>query len=134
MIDRTNRTIDGTTGSVDSLLDRLNLSPDAVSNSVSEAGSTEQVLEIYEAWYGTLSGDDKETVSWLVMQHARNQNVTFETISSSEWFMEKPIAEQSHVSSIFFKLQQVIDSTADDKDRFLAFAFCVNSGAEGCTP
>jgi len=123
-----------TTGVEQALFDTLNLNPNAVNNSSGNAGSNDQVLRIYEAWHGTLSSTDKETVSWLIMQHARNQTVTFETISSTEWFMQKPIAEQSQVASVFFKLQQVIDASASDRGRFLAFAFCINSGTQNCAP
>lgn len=123
-----------TTGAEQALFDALNLNPSSVNNSSGNANSGDQVLRIYEAWYGSLSDTDKETVSWLIMQHARNQTVTFETISSTEWFMQKPIAEQSQVASVFFKLQQVIDASANDRGRFLAFAFCVNSGTQNCAP
>ncbi len=133
-LDNTTNTLNRANSSVDRLLDSLGLSSDEAGNSLGDSGSTDQVLAVYEAWYGTLSTTDKETVSWLIMQHARNQTVTFETISTTDWFMQKPIAEQSQVSSVFFKLQQVIDASADDRDRFLAFAFCVNSGAQNCEP
>jgi len=133
--DMVNRGTNAVTTNVEqALFDALGLNPSTVNNSAGNTGSDDKVLRIYEAWYGDLSGTDKETVSWLIMQHARNQTVTFETISSTEWFMQKPIAEQSQVASVFFKLQQVIDASANDRGRFLAFAFCVNSGTQNCTP
>jgi ABC-type multidrug transport system fused ATPase/permease subunit len=134
VLDRTNTTIDRTSGSVDRLFDTLNLSPDTVNTSVSGENSIDQVLRIYEAWYGTLTPNDKETVAWLVMQHARSQTMTFETLSSSEWFLQKPVDEQMQVGNVFFKLQQIIDETVNERERFLAFAFCVNSGQQSCTP
>ncbi len=130
-----NRGTSAITNSIEqSLFDALNLDPNSVGNSSSTANSGDQIFKIYEAWYGSLSGTDKETVSWLIMQYARNQAITFETISSTEWFMKKPTTQQSQISSVFFKLQQVINASANNRDRFLAFAFCINSGNGNCTP
>lgn len=130
-INSVDRMINGTTHSINSLSDTLGLNSNQVS-SVSEAESTDQVLELYEIWYTDLSPSEKETVSWLVMEHARNQSVSFETVAESDWFLQKSPEEQSQVASTFFKLQNIIDATAQDKSRFLAFAFCVNGGGTSC--
>jgi len=125
-------TINGTSYTVNSLAETLGIDISSSSNSISEAESTKQVLQIYEIWYGDMSPEEQETVSWLVMEHARNQSVTFDTISTSEWFLQKPIGGQSQVAATFFKLQSIIEATAQDRNRFLAFAFCVNGGSNSC--
>lgn len=126
-------TINGTSHTINSLTDTLGISLDSdKANSISEAESTEQVLQVYEIWYGDISPEEQEIVSWLVMEHARNQTVTFDTIATSDWFLQKPVQEQSQVSATFFQLQNIIDATAQDRNRFLAFAFCINSGNENC--
>ncbi|NET55427.1 MAG: hypothetical protein F6K47_04320 [Symploca sp. SIO2E6] len=124
--------INGTSHTINSLTETLGIDINSSSGSINEAGSTEQVLQIYEIWYGDMSPEEQETVSWLVMEHARNQSVTFDTIATSEWFLQKPIEEQSQVSATFFKLQSIIEATAQDRNRFLAFAFCVNAGNDNC--
>lgn len=131
-IRRTNYTIKDTNNNVDSLSNTLGISPSNLNSSSNNNDSTEQVLQIYETWYKSLSPSDREIVSWLVMENARNQSVTFETISNSEWFLQKPIEEQSQIGGLYFKLDEVIKATGDDKGRFLAFAFCVNGGGDNC--
>lgn len=125
------RTINGTAYTINSLSNTLglNLSGD---NSISETDETGQVLQVYQLWYEDLSASEKENVSWLVMEHARNQAVSFDTVSSSDWFMQKPATEQSQAAATFFKLENIIEATAQDRSRFLAFAFCVNGGGTSC--
>lgn len=101
--------------------------------SVDADDQTGQVLQVYQVWYEDLEPADQENVSWLVMQQAQNQDVSFETISASDWFLQKPPAEQSQAASNFFKLQNITEATADESSRFYAFAFCVNGGGgESC--
>ncbi|MGB3295784.1 MAG: hypothetical protein WBB01_22600 [Phormidesmis sp.] len=128
------RTINGTAYTINSLSDTLGLNLGSDGNSVEADASdpTGQVLEVYQLWYEELPASEQETVSWLVMEHARDQDVTFDTVSSSDWFLQKPAAEQSHVAASFFKLQNIIEATAQDRSRFLAFAFCVNGGGSSC--
>lgn len=128
-INSVSNTINGTKYTVDSLSETLGLSSGTVGNS---NDPTRQVLELYQAWYTDLDATDQETVSWLVMENARNQVVTFDTVSGSEWFLKKPVEEQSQVAATFFQLQSLLDASAQDRNRFLGFAFCVNSGNENC--
>ncbi|MEM9091847.1 MAG: hypothetical protein AAGC93_24305 [Cyanobacteria bacterium P01_F01_bin.53] len=130
----TDNAINQTTNNLEGLTNTLGISFGSSDNgTLSETESTDQVLQIYKTWYNGLSSVDQETVSWLVMEHARNQAVTFDTVAGSEWFQQKPIAEQSQVSATFFKLQEIINASAEDRNRFLGFAFCVNGGGETCT-
>ena len=125
-------TINGTRYTVNSLANTLGVDLKSSGNSISETESTKQVLQIYEIWYRGMSPEEKETTSWLIMEHARNRSVTFDTISTSEWFLQKPIEQQSKVGATFYKLQSIIEATAQDRNRFLAFAFCVNSSNVKC--
>jgi hypothetical protein len=47
--------------------------------------------------------------------------------------LQKSFQEQQKIASLFFKLSEIIKATEGDKNRFLAFAFCINSGASNCT-
>lgn len=130
----TDNAINQTTNNLGSLTNTLGINLGSSGNdTLNETESTDQVLQIYQIWYNGLSSVDQETVSWLVMEHARNQTVTFDTVAASEWFQQKPITEQSQVSATFFQLQEIIDASAQDRNRFLGFAFCVNGGSEACT-
>ena len=136
-INRVNRTvnsldhtINGTAYTINSLSETLGLNGGTVS--ADDSDPTGQVLQVYQLWYEDLSASERETVSWLVMEHARDQAVTFDTVSGSDWFLQKPAAEQSQVAASFFKLQNIIEATAQDRSRFLAFAFCVNGGGAEC--
>ncbi len=125
------RTINGTAYTVNSLSNTLGLNL-GDGEDISESDETGQVLQVYQLWYEDLSASEKETVSWLVMEHARNQAVSFATVTSSDWFLQKPSAEQSQVAATFFKLENILEATAQDRSRFLAFAFCVNGGGTSC--
>lgn len=127
-------TINGTAYTLNSLGNTLGLNLSDRQDSINAEDPTGQVLQVYQIWYEELPTADQETVSWLVMQHAQNQSVTFETISNSDWFLQKTPTEQSQVAANFFKLQNIIEATAQEKNRFLAFAFCVNGGGQAtCT-
>ncbi len=122
------RTINGTAYTVNSLSETLGLNLNSREGEISADDQTGQVMQVYQLWYEDLSAADKENVSWMVMQHAQDQDVSFETISNSDWFLQKTPTEQSQAAANFFKLQNITEATAQEKSRFLAFAFCVNGG------
>ena len=127
-VNRLDRTINGTAYTVNSLSNTLGLDLSSREGEISADDPTGQVLQVYQLWYEELPSADQENVSWLVMQHAQDQDVSFETVSNSEWFLQKAPAEQSQAAANFFKLQNITEATAQEKSRFLAFAFCVNGG------
>ncbi|MEL6352472.1 MAG: hypothetical protein AAFR58_11965 [Cyanobacteria bacterium J06627_28] len=130
-VNRLDRTINGTAYTINSLSDTLGINADE--GAIDANDQTGQVLQVYQLWYEDLEPADQENVSWMVMQHAQNQDVSFETVSTSDWFLQKTPEEQSQTASNFFKLQNIIEATTQERSRFLAFAFCVNGGgAESC--
>lgn len=129
VVDGVNSTINGTNHSFNSLRETLGLGS---GSSVNSNDPTGQVLLIYKEWYSELPDDEQETVSWLVMENARSQDVTFDTVSDSDWFLQQTSAQQSKVAANYFQLQDLLDASAQDRNRFLRFAFCVNSGSQSC--
>lgn len=127
-INGVNGTVNNTTRTIDNLNNVLGID----GRSSNSDDPTEQVLDIYQTWYKGLSASDQEIVSWLVMEYARNNAVTFETLSTSEWFLQKNLQEQQKVAALFFKVNEIVTATGGEKSRFLAFAFCVNSGGQEC--
>lgn len=127
------RTINGTAYTINSLSDTLGIDLNSNEGAIDADDQTGQVLQVYQLWYEELPADEQENVSWLVMQQAQNQDVSFETVSSSDWFLQKTPADQSKTASNFFKLQNITEATAQERSRFYAFAFCVNGGGgESC--
>ncbi|MBD2028198.1 hypothetical protein [Leptolyngbya sp. FACHB-711] len=137
-VDSTVQQLDGTvknvSGTVDNLTRTLGLQSRGSGGSVSEADTTKQILDIYQEWYKQLNPPEQEIISWLVMEFARGREVTFDTISSTEWFQQKPLQEQQLIGSLVFKLNEITKASANEKDRFLTYAFCVNSGSSNCNP
>ncbi|PZO22230.1 MAG: hypothetical protein DCF25_03260 [Leptolyngbya foveolarum] len=129
-VNRLDRTINGTAYTVNSLSNTLGLN--VREGDISADDPTGQVLQVYQLWYEELPAADQETVAWMVMQKAQNQDISFETISSSDWFLQKTPAQQSQAAANFFKLQNITEAAAQEESRFLAFAFCVNGGAGSC--
>lgn len=130
-VNRLDRTINGTAYTINSLSNTLGINAD--SGSINADDQTGQVLQVYQLWYEDLAAPDQENVSWMVMQHAQNQDVSFETVSNSDWFLQKTPTDQSQAAANFFKLQNITEATAQERSRFLAFAFCVNGGGgESC--
>ncbi len=128
-----NNTINGTAYTLTSLSNTLGLDLSANEGAIDADDQTGQVLQVYQLWYESLPAAEQENVSWLVMQQAQNQDVTFETVSTSDWFLQKAPTEQSQTAANFFKLQDITEATAQERSRFLAFAFCVNGGGgESC--
>ena len=125
-VNRLDRTINGTAYTINSLSNTLGVNAD--SGSIDASDQTGQVLQVYQLWYEDLAMPEQENVSWLVMQHAQSQEVSFETVSGSDWFLQKTPTEQSQTASNFFKLQNITEATASERSRFLALAFCVNGG------
>ncbi|MEQ9356796.1 MAG: hypothetical protein RIG63_29775 [Coleofasciculus chthonoplastes F3-SA18-01] len=61
--------------------------------------------------------------------------MTFETLSTTEWFLQQSMQDQQKIGGLFFKVNQIlegVEETGGERNRFLAFAFCVNSGGQDC--
>jgi hypothetical protein len=121
-VNNTSRTIENTKKTTDNLGKVL-----GVSNS-----SNSNIFDMYAAWYKGLSPSDKEVVSFLVMEYAQNKMTSFEQFSQSNWFKQKDMQGQQQAGALFFKFNEVVNATGSEKTKFLAFAFCVNSGQQNC--
>ena len=129
-INAVDRTINGTAYTINSLSETLGINS---SEAEAESDPTAQVMSLYETWHSDLSPSEQETVAWLVMEHARNQGVSFDTILASSQFAQMSSTDQSQVAANYFKLQSLLDASAQDSNRFLSYAFCVNGGSTSCT-
>jgi hypothetical protein len=96
------------------------------------ADSATQVLSVYADWYKAMSPAEKEIVNALTSDYAEQGTVNFATFKASDLYKGKTSQEKQKASALFFKYSEVVKAVGPQKDKFLAFAFCVNGGATNC--
>lgn len=89
-----------------------------------------QALSVYAEWYKTMSPMEKDVVSMLATEYAEKGTLDFAGFKGTNFYKTKTIAERQKMSGIFFKFNEVAKNA--QKDKFLAFAFCVNGGGTNC--
>ena len=113
------------------LTNLLGISQPATNNADS-GDSTSQVLDIYSKWDNNISASDKEIINWLTTQYAEDTPVNFSAFSKSPLYQGKDPQGKSQASALFFKFTELTKAVGPQKDKFLAFAFCVNGGGKNC--
>jgi hypothetical protein len=93
---------------------------------------TSQMLDIYSKWYSNVSASDKEIINWLTTQYAEDTPVNFSAFAKSPLYQGKDAQGKSQASALFFKFNELTKAVGPQKDKFLAFAFCVNGGGKNC--
>jgi hypothetical protein len=91
-----------------------------------------QVLGVYADWYKAMSPADKEIINTLTSEYAEQGSVSFTTFKATDLYKSKTSADKQKASALFFKYSEVIKAVGPQKDKFLAFAFCVNGGGTNC--
>jgi hypothetical protein len=91
-----------------------------------------QILDIYSKWYTGMTPANQEIVNWLTTEYAEDRPITFGTFSKTPLYESKNKQDRIKVSVTFFKFSEVIKVVGPQKDKFLAFAFCMNSGSTNC--
>jgi len=97
-----------------------------------QSNKKEKLFRLYATWYKSLSPSEQRLVSWLTLEYAKNQDMTFTIITSREGFSEKPLQEQAKIGHIYHKFDAIYKAVEEDKSIFFSFAFCVNSGSDSC--
>ncbi|MEQ9667289.1 hypothetical protein [Coleofasciculus sp. G2-EDA-02] len=123
--------INRTGETIDQITDFLGIDGDDDEDDAPES-KTEKVFRLYATWYKGLSPSEQQLVSWLTLEYAKNQDVTFNTIASREGFSKKPLQEQAKIGHIYHKFDAIYKAVEADKSIFFTFAFCVNSGSDSC--
>jgi hypothetical protein len=131
-----NNTVNGIKGTqqntgsaIGNLTNLLGIGKPASNNS---GDPTAQVLEVYSKWYTSVSPADKEIVNMLTTQYAEDTPMTFAAFSKTPFYKGKDAQGKSQASATFFKFSEVIKAVGPQKDKFLAYAFCVNGGGKDC--
>ncbi|MEQ8385241.1 MAG: hypothetical protein RH949_23045 [Coleofasciculus sp. A1-SPW-01] len=97
-----------------------------------QSNKKEKLFRLYATWYKGLSPSEQRLVSWLTLEYAKNQDITFNIITSREGFSEKPLQEQAKIGHIYHTFDAIYKAVEEDKSIFFSFAFCVNSGSDSC--
>ncbi len=118
-----------TSVAINNLSNILGIAQPATSNS---SDPTTQILEIYSKWYTSMTPTDKEIVNWLTIQYAEDLPIAFATFKKTPLYENSSEEDRPKIASTFFKFSEVIKTVGPQKDKFLAFAFCVNSGSTTC--
>jgi hypothetical protein len=118
-----------TSGTLGNLTNMLGIGQPANNNSSDQSA---QLLDIYSKWYTSMTPSDKEIVNWLTTQYAEDQPITFGAFSKTPLYKGKNEQDKPKASATFFKFSEVIKAVGPQKDKFLAFAFCVNAGSTNC--
>lgn len=126
-IEQINRTGD----TIDEITDFLGIDGDDDGDDDADS-KTEKIFRLYATWYKGLSRSEQRLVSWLTLEYAKNQDMTFNIITSREGFSEKPLQEQAKIAHIYYKFDAIYKAVEEDKSIFFSFAFCVNSGSDSC--
>jgi hypothetical protein len=131
-----NNTVNGIKGTqqntgsaIGNLTNLLGIGQPASNNS---GDPTAQVLQVYSKWYSSVTPVDKEIVNMLTTQYAEDTPMTFAAFSKTPFYKGKDAQSKSQASATFFKFSEVIKAVGPQKDKFLAYAFCVNGGGKDC--
>jgi hypothetical protein len=90
------------------------------------------LFSIYGDWYKSLSPSGKKAVTWLTSKYAEDSSLNFKAFKSSDVYKKMNAQDKQKADAIFFKFNEVTKVAAPQKDKFLSFAFCVNSGSNNC--
>jgi hypothetical protein len=92
-----------------------------------------QVNGAYGAWYKGMSPTEKEIANALTSEYAEKGALDFAAFKSSDLFKAaKTSKEKQAASALFFKYAEVVKVVGPQKEKFLAYAFCVNGGSTTC--
>ncbi|MFP4123264.1 hypothetical protein [Coleofasciculus sp.] len=127
-IEKINRT--GET--IDEITDFLGIDEEDEDDEDDQSNKKEKLFRLYATWYKGLSPSEQRLVSWLTLEYAKNQDMTFNIITSREGFSEKPLQEQAKIGHIYHTFDAIYKAVEEDKSIFFSFAFCVNSGSDSC--
>ncbi len=126
-----------TNNAIGNLTDLLGVGKSAAPAAGTAAGATAdpsaQVNTAYASWYQGMSPAEKEIANALTSEYAEKGALSFAAFKASDLYKAtKTPKEKQAASALFFKYSEVVKVAAPQKDKFLAFAFCVNGGGTSC--
>jgi hypothetical protein len=121
-----------TNNAIGNLTDLLGVGKSAAPAASAAADAGTQVIGAYGEWYKTMSPADKEIVAALTSEYAEQGAVSFNAFKASDLYKGKSTQDKQKASALFFKFSEVVKAVGHQKDKFLAYAFCVNGGGTSC--
>ena len=80
-----------------------------------------------------MSPAEKEIANALTSEYAEKGALDFGAFKASQLYKAvKTSQEKQAASALFFKYAEVVKVVGPQKEKFLAFAFCVNGGSTTC--
>jgi hypothetical protein len=143
-LDQINKTVNDVNGTVNSIKGTGASTNNAIGNltdllgigkSAAPAASADpsaQVIGAYGEWYKMMTPADKEIVGALTSEYAEQGAVSFNAFKASDLYKGKSAQDKQKASALFFKFSEVVKAVGPQKDKFLAYAFCVNGGGTTC--
>jgi hypothetical protein len=90
------------------------------------------IFDTYSRWYGSVDSVEKEVIKALISDYADEKQLSFSGFKNSSQYAALSPKAKSQASSIFFKFKGITVETDKQKDKFLAFAFCLSGGGKNC--
>jgi hypothetical protein len=100
-------------------------------NNSGSVDSNTQVLNVYADWYKVMSPLDRDVARMLTTEYAEKGSLDFTTFKATKFYTSSTIEQRQKISAVFFKFNEIVKAV-QQKDKFLAFAFCVNGGSTSC--
>jgi hypothetical protein len=90
------------------------------------------IFDTYSRWYGSVNSTEKEVIKALVSDYAEEKQLSFGGFKKSPQYAALSPQAKSQASAVFFKFKSITVETDRQKDKFLAFAFCLSGGGKNC--
>jgi hypothetical protein len=90
------------------------------------------IFDTYSRWYGSVNSTEKEVIKALISDYADEKQLTFGGFKKSPQYASLSAQAKSQASAVFFKFKGITAETDKQKDKFLAFAFCLSGGGKSC--
>jgi hypothetical protein len=90
------------------------------------------IFDTYSRWYGSVNNTEKEVIKALISDYAEEKQLSFGGFKKSPQYAGLSAQAKSQASAIFFKFKGITAETDKQKDKFLAFAFCLGGGGKSC--
>ena len=118
---------------IGNLTDLLGVAKSAAPAAGAAADPSAQVNGAYGAWYKGMSPAEKEIANALTSEYAEKGALDFGAFKAGQLYKAvKTSQEKQAASALFFKYAEVVKVVGPQKEKFLAFAFCVNGGSTTC--
>jgi hypothetical protein len=90
------------------------------------------IFDTYSRWYGSVDSVEKKVIKALISDYADEKQLSFDGFKKSPQYAALSSKAKSQASAIFFKFKDITAETDKQKNKFLAFAFCLGGGSTNC--